>query len=66
MNELTQVITVELTSIEKLTDEELNMIRTCSDRKERIQKALCELLECDNVNILNIQDFVREVDHDEN
>lgn len=60
MKEVTRIVTVELTEIEKVEDE--TMIKSKEQCENDLKEGYSKLGVYDNVNITNIQDFVREVE----
>lgn len=58
MKEITRIITVEITEIVKLKDNE----EYCSkdEAKRRLTEKLYQQFACDNVNVTNVQDFIRD------
>lgn len=60
--EITRVITVELTTVDRLKGTEHQNI---SDRKEIsdiIRRHLPDVLDIDDANVIGVQDFIRDLD----
>lgn len=60
MKEITRITTVELTEIMKVEDE--TMIKSKEQCENDLKEGYSKLGIYDNVNITNVQDFVREVE----
>lgn len=62
MREITRVFTVEATYIEQVTDAEYAAMVTKEEAGEGYVKALKTATEADDVNLVRVQDFVRDID----
>lgn len=59
MKEITRITTVELTSIAKVNDESELIAK--EELKKCFEKGLKAVANCDDVKVLNMQDFIRDV-----
>lgn len=62
MKEITRIVTVEITSIEKMTNAEYEIYNSISPeaQKKFLTNGISKAIKCDNVNVVNIQNFVRD------
>lgn len=60
MKEITRIITVEITAIRKVDDDCIPMEK--NDASEVIKAVIRANFNTDNVNVVGVQDFIRDLD----